>query len=938
MASNAHDMHVDNVAVLGTNFGCVDCHSDTVSDDATISAFGNHTDGFYNVVYTGGSTYTYASKTCNSVYCHSDGKSSYENPPSWGSATNLDCKGCHGTSTSYGEPDYQNTGAGATNANSHDKHATSAATCEICHLETTLNGVVINSGSTSHLNNSIQVIFNAADAGASAAYTYATKTCSSISCHGNAQWGASLTCRDCHGDTADDDNFQDDSTPSKIDTTTDWTTTGHGRPSASGTYTNGNPAADFDKSSEDGCLWCHDDTGVAHDVATNPFRLRGYDASFTGYEWNGACLVCHDSDNTAAYQPDGSLTSMDRSGIIKINKVHKGASHVTNNGGKFCWDCHDPHGDDNIAMIHDKTAYKTDGTYGNPGNVSNLVGTTIVFTSNATGAAAGGFAMQGATYAQGLCNGCHTDTGLPYRNNAWDGAHSTDKCTGCHSHDSDKVNDENAFEGAGACTDCHGGATGGVRQITGTGGDFLRGSRHVSDGTTTNEIVTVFDCTVCHLEGIASDAQESGGEIGAIDPDYHNAGTKSGDQYDTDLRNVDDYLLTALAWNPNDTQTTTTMDAMDTFCMNCHDTLGASDIAVANGDPPADPWILVGSAANTTARANGAGKNTNLRPFNQLDTLQNIYDTNFGSPTIGTFRSTTYGRVLNVRKQFNWNDEANSAWASHHNLNQFAKRYDTRNTTAWPNTAWTSYTTKEGVLMTSGSGGELAGLHCSDCHLNEVNAHGSANSWYMLVGKNIASDDDVAPTTGVPSAAVSLPADENVCFRCHNTDAYTDKGSANADVRYDHGEACAGSAVDGAVSSGPPYYYQFPFGNKCGACHGGFGDRISDVVNAAGALGSIHGNNERYVPGIQGTATIPSKRYRFMSGATMRFYDPTLDAPTAKYATTADWYGDPSVSTKEGVGCYTIGPVDTWAGECSQHPIGKESADVPAGKNRTLDY
>jgi hypothetical protein len=127
------------------------------------------------------------------------------------------------------------------------------------------------------------------------------------------------------------------------------------------------------------------------------------------------------------------------------------------NGGKFCWDCHDPHGDSNIKMIQARPAKTTDGTYGIP---TATPGIDVVFTNNTIGTGAGGFARTGGTFEQGICNACHTASASNpkmqhYTSTSSDSHNSGQVCTICHSHSGDTTVDGNAFEGAGDCNGCH---------------------------------------------------------------------------------------------------------------------------------------------------------------------------------------------------------------------------------------------------------------------------------------------------------------------------------------------------------------------------------------------------------------------------------------------------------------------------------------------------
>jgi predicted CxxxxCH...CXXCH cytochrome family protein len=195
--SGKHAKHVNNAAFLGTSYGCVKCHTATVSDNTTIADTAKHVDGVKDVT-----------AACSS--CHQDGKGTDKSVGlDWNGATTLDCKGCHGADAApafasvAGEPNYANTTPGDIRANSHKKHVTSAADCVKCHSTTTADGLTIKAGSP-HTDGTINVVAD----GTLANFTPgANKTCSNISCHSGggiltsvqpAQWGATLDCQGCH--------------------------------------------------------------------------------------------------------------------------------------------------------------------------------------------------------------------------------------------------------------------------------------------------------------------------------------------------------------------------------------------------------------------------------------------------------------------------------------------------------------------------------------------------------------------------------------------------------------------------------------------------------------------------------------------------------------------------------------------------------------------
>lgn len=507
-------------------------------------------------------------------------------------------------------------------------------------------------------------------------------------------------------------------------------------------------------------------------------------------------------------------------------------------------------------------------------SVQSFPGSAVSFRSTTTPSGFGDDTAAHAT-SQKICEVCHSVNSFHNYNQATAQTHqnNVDCMSACHSHNA-------GFSGDGPCKSCHNAAINeayNTRQVTGAGGDFVRASKHVSDGTTA-EIVTDYDCIVCHAEG---DAIAAAAGTGYVDGSKHRNGASASTRM-VKLRNVDNISQT-YDWNKN-ARTTAMRDNMDTFCMNCHDANGASQI-------------------NVNGTNNGLNLNNTraLTPFNTNDTLRgNTTDV----ATLGTFRSTTYGRVLNVKDQFNSGNAAGRNWASHHNLNQFTKRYITKNTTNWPTARLTAYVTREGKSMngTANGDGETAGLHCSDCHLNETNAHGAVNSRYMLDNGAVdQTDTDVAWTGG--------DGGTHVCYKCHDITTYGAGGSGTAQT-FNHSDD-AGNTF-GQIGS--------PMGIVCFNCHGGYSSGLQ------GGLGAIHGTNESYTPGGSGTT---SKRYRFMSGSIMRFYRP--DAVGTTNISDANW------EDATGGGCYTAGVAgDTWkVTACDQHAGGRDTGATTG--NRPLE-
>jgi predicted CxxxxCH...CXXCH cytochrome family protein len=212
IGTGLHAQHINNAAVLGTNYECARCHNGSVSagDDRAITGIASHVDGSRTVVFSGGGTYAAGARTCSATTCHSAGKATAPQPPApvWTGAA-MGCNGCHGISTTTGAPDYANGGAAAILANSHAKHVASAADCDACHTNTTATGTAVKTGSVLHTNGAIDVSFNVVRVGATATWTATTKTCANTYCHGatltggttkSPVWGATLSgCGTCHG-------------------------------------------------------------------------------------------------------------------------------------------------------------------------------------------------------------------------------------------------------------------------------------------------------------------------------------------------------------------------------------------------------------------------------------------------------------------------------------------------------------------------------------------------------------------------------------------------------------------------------------------------------------------------------------------------------------------------------------------------------------------
>jgi len=227
------------------------------------------------------------------------------------------------------------------------------------------------------------------------------------------------TCSSCHLGAGDINDYQSNFIPAMIDDA-QWQTQGHGQP--------GIALA---------CEYCHN-YDVHHGDAANPFRLVNVTTPDADGQ-NTNCLACHGTDSVGV-DPDGPASAFALvNSFIKIDSNHAGHKHNDlTDGGRFCWDCHDPHGDTNIVMIHDAVSMQSDGQFGIP-----ATSVPVSFSQNSTGS---DYVNPLAPY-DGICQACHTQTNH-WRNDGSLADHNIDlRCLTCHEHNE-------GFQPN--CNSCHG--------------------------------------------------------------------------------------------------------------------------------------------------------------------------------------------------------------------------------------------------------------------------------------------------------------------------------------------------------------------------------------------------------------------------------------------------------------------------------------------------
>ncbi|MHC4636579.1 MAG: hypothetical protein ACYTBV_03625 [Planctomycetota bacterium] len=472
-------------------------------------------------------------------------------------------------------------------------------------------------------------------------------------------------------------------------------------------------------------------------------------------------------------------------------------------GGELgCLCCHLPRrergggGDTNLSFI--RTTIST----------PNSGDKEVVFTSKT------GTNSYGET-GNGICEVCHTTTKF-FQNDGVDPVtshrddHAGTSCVSlCHPHD-------DSFKGAGECTTCHDsektrtkGGGGTRRQIVGTGGDYEKQSHHVIQyGAQTTEIVTIWDCVVCHAEGDTSD----GGTT-----TYHNDTNGK-----IDLRNVDTGAVISIENNGFtgtwDATIETELSKVDTFCFTCHDSDGATGFTVNSTNDGID-------TSGTRA----------LTPFNTNDDLNRwLHHMDQDGTTQNTTEYTDYPsrtRVVDCYSQFDTTNDAHHAVRGARGTGWLGI-----SASAWTTPSW----------RTTLGMGETTQQHCFDCHV--PNAHGGPMYYLQRYGPG-----------GATTSVLGGDNTENVCHQCHNWTEYWQSNAGLSNVgsqgwsRYNHGDNMGS--------------FTGSFGIICLLCHGGFGnssvvdprDSKDTIVSGANgvAFGSIHGTSSpllsTYVVGSYGS-------------------------------------------------------------------------------------
>ncbi|SNB47457.1 CxxxxCH/CxxCH domain-containing protein [Geobacter sp. DSM 9736] len=524
--ANSHARHTE------TSFTCDNCHSSTTINGTCTDCHAGvvpvgkmsevshlnpdfHVNKTKDVFFRDGGTYNNITKACSGTVCHTGGAD-----PIWGEADRpIICLSCHGTSGGDTD-DFQafNNVQGRVNmtewfTTGHGRYSTSGRypssgnpaanfpgnPCWYCHDNTVLH----KDG-----NNPFR-----------------------LRIHPQFTKRYEKECRYCHMEGNDDECLGCHYSPGSLALQMNYSSV---RSKHGGVvYTSGCRVS------------CHLTDATLHKSGSPLWSKEQNDDVKNQYLMMGVCLQCHDDDTggqcTGCHvsPPDNpfkyELGYDPGTGRIKPKKarassVHFGYKHYRGfestggwtkdangkplgkwKGGKFCWDCHDPHGDKNIYMVQDKVATETDGRFGVPTKRAD-----VSFRRRVDGT---DYARQTAPY-NGICNVCHSSSSKHFTAVSGDGHNAGRVCTSCHEH---RFTDSHA-DGASCnschfnkpvprhsgfglprdCVKCHGGAIGKRMDVM---TQFRAKSHHVQGVPITNK-----QCYACHWEST---------ELGLIDVRYH---------------------------------------------------------------------------------------------------------------------------------------------------------------------------------------------------------------------------------------------------------------------------------------------------------------------------------------------------------------------------------------------------------------------------------
>ena len=820
LRANSHTRHITS------DFTCDLCHYDTVLTEfnqtcnsvgchpsptgtMTESAHVNgskHVNKDKDVVFKGRIGQYTENKTCVGIECHSRAGSEYA--PTWGGSVNggITCLSCHGTEgqdtddfslngvqTKINETDWYRAGHGRySTAGRYPISGNPAANfkgnpCWYCHDNT-----VLHKDDTNIYRLRLHPQFS----------QRFDKECGYCHMEGN-----DAECISCHDNSVESIAVQ----LNKIDA----------NPAA--TWPDGSAAPCPDHKpwagnlSRPSCLTinCH---YVDRNNSTQDMKLHNTRSGFwtsdqradvrNQYMMMGVCLQCHDDDSnnkcegchgsplplkySLGFNPGTNPEERVKPKKARASSTHFGYKHFrafntsegwtkvksdikspifgrysafkgTWKGGKFCWDCHDPHGDSNlngngvavpnIYMIQSKVATETEGVFGKP--KSMLTRAKVVFTSKNSGSSY----VKTTGEITGICNVCHSPASKHFTSVGGDGHNQDIPCTRCHEHRfSDGHGDalscsschknkpvprHSGFGLPRDCTKCHAAPINAREDVM---GQFRSPSHHVQGKPVTNQ-----QCFNCHWEATAE---------GLIDLTYHEGYNF---RNNTTVRNAKSDLV---VWGRGTRPSVYRL------------------ISSAAGNKTAVTFTASNMLVNTpTERTEVAKINTHCI---SCHSDQNNDTTPFGD--CKTPRQYAWDKQsIDAR----YSQNATTTWGKYASTTNAAKKGFTKALSAHGNAAsnqggWNATTGLDAINpATDNSRGGTYGVQCFDCH----NSHGSAvegvtTSYLNHTGvKNGGNLKETQKNKGGykvrymaksnPDATFNNPynAGAGQCFDCHLTGA-----------------------------------------------------------------------------------------------------------------------------------------------------------------------
>ena len=622
---------------------CTDCHVDGVpsggmSEVAHIDAT-FHVNKNKDVAFSDGGTYNPIAKTCSNTRCHTSGVD-----PVWGGSTGsaVTCLSCHGTAGADVEDfDAFNGVQGKINLTAwvttgHGRYSTSGRypvsnnpaanfpgnPCWYCH-----DNDVLHKDASNPYRLRMHPQYERRFA----------KEC--VYCHMEQ---SDTECMNCH-------NSAESLAPQLVNLT-----------SASRLDYNHAPYADGATS----CIAsCHSTGATIHRIDNARFWTPAEKEDVRNqYMMMGVCLQCHDDDSggqcaschtappenplkySLGFDPLMEGTRFIKPKNARASSAHFGYKHYrayekdgTWKGGKFCWDCHDPHGDSNIYMVQSKVATRTDGTFGKP-----LATADVVFIKKVSGK---DYANSDSSKPyNGICQVCHSrDVNKHYLSDGGDRHNESRLCTLCHEHrfadshankqscnschtNSKPVPKHAAFTLPRDCTKCHAGIIGNRMDVM----TQLKSNSHHVQFPNPNDINNRH-CYPCHWETTPE---------GLIDNRYH-----EGYNYKT-YSSVRNAKVDLVVWKPAERPTYYNTTTAVTFL--------AKNIGTVNERSEA-------AKVTTHCLSCHSDQNNDITPFDDCKTpRQYAWDfqsiearySQAGSATWGKYPATANAAKKNVVKTF----------------------------------------------------------------------------------------------------------------------------------------------------------------------------------------------------------------------------------------------------------------------------------------------